>query len=78
VKVATIHSFSQDIITSYPEKFAEFKASVTIDDIESLQVLTDIIDKNIKNNNIEYLFTAFDRYMYLRDIKDRIGKLKAE
>jgi hypothetical protein len=38
--------------------------------------LTDIIDKNIKNNNIEYLFTAFDRYMYLRDIKDRIGKLK--
>ena len=78
VKVATIHSFAQDIITSYPEKFAEFKASITIDDIESLQVLTDIIDTNIKNNNIEYLFTAFDRYMYLRDIKDRIGKLKAE
>ncbi len=78
VKVATIHSFSQDIITSYPEKFAQFKASSTIDDIESLQVLTDIIDKNIKNNNIEYLFTAFDRYMYLRDIKDRIGKLKWE
>ncbi len=78
VKVATIHSFSQDIITSYPEKFAQFKASSTIDDIESLQVLTNIIDKNIKNNNIEYLFTAFDRYMYLRDIKDRIWKLKWE
>jgi hypothetical protein len=72
VKVATIHSFSQDIITSYPEKFAQFKASSTIDDIESLQVLTDILDKNIKNNNIEFLFTPFDRYLYLRDIKDRI------
>ncbi len=78
VKVATFHSFAQDIITSYPEKFTEFKASSTIDDVESLQVLTDIIDKNIKNNNIEYLFTAFDRYMYLRDIKDRIWKLKWE
>ena len=78
VKVATIHSFSQDIITSFPEKFAEFKASSTIDDIESLEVLTKILDENIKNNNIEYLFTAFDRYLYLRDIKDRIWKLKAE
>jgi len=78
VKVATIHSFAQDIITSYPEKFVEFKASSTIDDIESLQVLTDILDKNIKSWNIEYLFTAFDRYMYLRDIKDRIWKLKWE
>ncbi len=78
VKVATIHSFSQDIITSNPEKFFEFKALNTIDDIESLQALTKILDKNIKNNNIEYLFTPFDRYMYLRDIKDRINKLKSE
>ncbi|MCD5380907.1 UvrD-helicase domain-containing protein, partial [Candidatus Gracilibacteria bacterium] len=78
VKVATIHSFSQDIITSYPEKFAEYKALKTIDDIESLQALTTILDNNIKSNNIEHLFTAFDRYLYLRDIKDRIGKLKGE
>ena len=78
VKVATIHSFSQDIITSYPEKFAEYKALNTIDDIESLQALTTILDTNIKNNNIEHLFTAFDRYLYLRDIKDRIWKLKWE
>ncbi len=78
VKVSTFHSFSQDIITSYPEKFVEFKASKTIDDIETLQVLTNIIDKNIKNNNIEYLFNTSDRFMYLIDIKDRIWKLKSE
>ena len=78
VKVATIHSFSQDIITSYPEKFAEYKALNTIDDIESLQALTSILDENIKSNNIEFLFTAFDRNLYLRDIKDRIWKLKWE
>lgn len=78
VKVSTIHSFSQDIITSFPEKFAEQKAANTIDNIDSLEVITDIIDKNIKNWKIEYLYTPFDRYMYLRDIKDRIGKLKGE
>ncbi len=78
VKVSTIHSFSQDIITSFPEKFAEYKALNNISDIETLEVLTDIIDENIKNNNIEYLFSPYDRYMYLRDIKDRIWKLKAE
>ena len=78
VNVSTIHSFAQDIITSFPEKFAEYRASNTIDDIESLEVLTKILDENIKNGNIEYLFTPFDRHLYLRDIKDRIGKLKWE
>lgn len=78
VKVSTIHSFAQDVITSFPEKFAEEKAWNTIDDIESLEVLTNIIDKNIKNSTLEQLFTPFDRYMYLRDIKDRIWKLKWE
>lgn len=78
VKVSTIHSFAQDVITSFPEKFSSEKAGNTIDDIESLEVLTYIIDKNIKNGSIEQLFTPFDRYMYLRDIKDRIGKLKWE
>ena len=78
VKVSTIHSFAQDVITSFPEKFASEKAWNTIDDIESLEVLTYLIDKNIKNGSLELLFTPFDRYMYLRDIKDRIWKLKWE
>ncbi len=78
VKVSTIHSFAQDVITSFPEKFSEQKAWNTIDDIESLEVLTNILDKNIKNGNLEYLFTPYDRYLYLRDIKDRIWKLKWE
>jgi hypothetical protein len=72
VKVSTIHSFAQDVISSFPEKFAEQKASETIDDIDSLQALTKILDLNIKSGNVEYLFNAFERYMYLRDIKDRI------
>lgn len=78
VKVSTIHSFAQDVITSFPEKFSEQKAWSTIDDIESLEVLTNILDENIKSSFLEYLFTPFDRYLYLRDIKDRIWKLKWE
>ncbi|MDP2396016.1 MAG: hypothetical protein Q8S84_03590 [bacterium] len=72
MKVSTIHSFAQDVITSFPEKFISEKAGNTIDDIDSLETLTDILDKNIKNENIVELFTPYDRYLYLRDIKDRI------
>lgn len=78
VKVSTIHSFAQDVIVSFPEKFISEKAWNTIDDIESFEVLTNIIDTNIKNWNISELFTPFDRFLYLKDIKDRIWKLKWE
>ena len=78
VWVSTIHSFAQDVISNFPEKFIKEKAANNIDDIESLEILTNIIDENIKSWNIEYLFTPFDRFLYLRDIKSRIWKLKWE
>ncbi len=78
VWVSTIHSFAQDVISSFPEKFIEEKAANNIDDIESLEILTNLIDENIKSWNIEFLFTPFDRFLYLRDIKSRIWKLKWE
>jgi len=72
VKISTIHSFAQDVLMSFPEKFAECKASQTIDDIESLQALSAILERRISSGELEYLFNAYDRNMYLRDIKDRI------
>ena len=78
VCVSTIHSFCQDIISSYPEKFIEYKAKNTIDDIEVLETFTSLIDKAIKNDEIKELFSPFDRYMYLRDISGNISKLKSE
>jgi DNA helicase II / ATP-dependent DNA helicase PcrA len=78
IKITTIHSFAQDVISTFPEKFADCKASETIDEIESYSVLQKILEEYIADSSLKYLFNAHDRMMYLRDIKDRIGKLKWE
>ncbi len=78
IKITTIHAFAQDVIMSFPEKFSEFKASDTIDDIDALQALSTILESAIAEDRLKYLFNAHDRQMYLRDIKDRIWKLKGE
>jgi len=78
VKVSTFHWFCSEVISDFPEKFLKERAKQTIDDIESFEILSDILDKLIQNEEIKELFSTMDRYAYLRDIKDRIGKLKTE
>ena len=43
VHVATIHSFSQDVIKTFPEKFTQEKLDTPIDDIESMEILSGIV-----------------------------------
>ncbi len=78
VKITTFHSFCDEIISDFPENFIEEKAKSIIDEIESYEILSNILDEYIKKEEINELFSPQDRYMYLRDIKDRIGKLKTE
>lgn len=78
VKVSTFHAFSSEVISDFPEKFLEQRARQTIDDIESYEILSEILDENIKSWKIKELFNTVDRFAYLKDIKDRIGKLKTE
>ncbi|MDD5769435.1 MAG: ATP-dependent DNA helicase [Candidatus Gracilibacteria bacterium] len=78
VVVCTIHSFCQDVIKNFPEKFLQFKAGNAIDEIDSLELLKNILDKEISNRNIETLTNEHDRFLYLRDIKSRISTLKQE
>ena len=78
VKICTLHSFAQDVITQFPEKFIEQRAGNTIDEIDALEFFTQTLDEKITTWEIEYLFHPSDRFAYLRDIKDRIGKLKNE
>jgi hypothetical protein len=56
----------------------EFKLSNLIDEVESLEVLKKIIDKLVDEKKIETLTNDSDKYLYLKDIKDRISKLKQE
>lgn len=78
VWVSTIHSFSQEVIKTFPEKFIEYKASNAIDDIDSLEILKDLIDILVKKWDIIELTNETDQYLYLRDIKSRISTLKQE
>ena len=78
IQVSTIHSLSQDIISSFPEKFIEERAQNSIDEVEQLEILVDIFDGCCKEFKFEFLFSAYDRHYYLRDIRDRISKLKQE
>lgn len=78
VVVSTIHSFCQDVIRNFPEKFIEYKASSPIDDVDSLEILKNILLQEIQAKNIEALMSDFDPFLYLRDIKSRINTLKQE
>lgn len=78
VTVSTIHSFTQDVIKTFPEKFIEFKLSSLIDEVDSLELLREITDKLTEDKKIENLTSDYDKYFYLRDIKSKIWILKQE
>lgn len=74
INVSTIHSFCNDVISNFPEKFLEYRALRSIDDIEQIEILELIID----SGNYEALSSQFDKYFYLKDIKSSLSKLKQE
>lgn len=78
VTVSTIHSFAQDVIKSFPEKFVEFKLSTLVDEVESLEILKEITDNLTSSSKVVELTNDYDKYLYLRDIKSRISTLKQE
>nr|MDD3719964.1 ATP-dependent DNA helicase [Candidatus Gracilibacteria bacterium] len=78
VYVATIHSLAQDIIKNFAEKFSFGKTSTLIDDVDSFELLSEIIEKLIGEKKIELLLTSGDKLFYLADIKRAIGNLKNE
>ncbi|NCO31604.1 hypothetical protein GW891_02050 [bacterium] len=47
--MSTFHAFSSEVISDFPEKFLDQRAKKVIDDIESYEILSEIIDDNIKN-----------------------------
>lgn len=78
VYVSTIHSFAQDVIKTFPTKFDFEKTSALIDDVDSLELLSEIIEKLVNEKKLEYLFTPYDKLFYLSDIKRAIWNLKQE
>ncbi len=74
VNVCTIHSFCEDVIKTFPEKFIEEKTWVVIDEIDSIEILENVIDEL----DLEFLSSFWDKYFYLPSIKWKISDLKKE
>ncbi len=78
VKVTTFHAFASEVISDFPEKFLEERAKQVVDDIESYEIISESLDTSISLGTVKELFSSVDRFAYLKDIKDRISKLKSE
>lgn len=78
VQVSTIHSFAQDVIKNFPEKFTQEKMNTAIDDVEMLELISEIMSSKLANHELEYLTSYGDPLFYVREIKSQIGKLKGE
>ena len=78
VHVSTIHSFSQDVIKTFPEKFTQEKLDTPIDDIESMELLSGIVSDFLKEDKLEHLTSYGDTLFYVRHIKSAINNLKRE
>jgi DNA helicase-2/ATP-dependent DNA helicase PcrA len=78
VQVSTIHSFAQDVIKNFPEKFTQEKMNTAIDDVEMLELISEIISEKLASHELEYLTSYGDPLFYVREIKSQIWKLKWE
>ena len=72
VQVSTIHSFAQDVIKNFPEKFTQEKMNTAIDDVEMLELISEIMSKKLEHDELEYLTSYGDPLFYVREIKSQI------
>jgi superfamily I DNA/RNA helicase len=75
VRVYTFHSFCNDVIADFPEKFAQTRELEALTDIEKVQSVQKIIDGLSVNNPLK-VYSA--PYLYLYDILKSVSNLKRE
>lgn len=74
VEIHTFHGFCNEIIKRNPDDFEQFLAANSITEIEQIQVLENILDKQ----KLEFLKPINEPYFYLRAILSGINDLKKE
>lgn len=78
VHVTTVHSFAQDVISTFPEKFTIQKLDTPIDGVESMEILSGIVTDLLAKQELEYLTSYGDTLFYVRSIASAINDLKRE
>lgn len=77
VRVHTFHSFCNEVIQSFPEKFAFTKELVQLDDLSRVKIIQSIIDELPTEQTWE-LRPFYNPYTYQADIVNSIQTLKRE
>ena len=75
VKIHTFHSFCNEVITSYPEKFVFYDELQSVSDVEKVSMYESIFDTL---TNASALYSFGNRYLYLWDAMRNIQALKRE
>ncbi len=75
VKIGTFHSFCNDIITNNSEYFPLSANLQPLDDLESIEIIRQIIDKL---DNSSPLVTWGDRYFYQKSLQNNLNLVKRE
>ncbi|MDQ3098650.1 MAG: ATP-dependent helicase [bacterium] len=74
-KVATFHSFSNEVMSEYPEKFIKTAELLPISELERVRFLTQILEGLPYGNPLKHVNNPV---LYLNDISSRISELKRE
>ncbi|EKD48137.1 MAG: hypothetical protein ACD_65C00104G0001, partial [uncultured bacterium] len=74
VDIYTFHSFCNDVIKKWPDKFMFSKDLEPITEVEKIQTMRSIIDKL----DLEHLKPFNDKYYYLKESLSKIQDLKRE
>ncbi len=74
VNVLTFHSFAQNLIYSHREFFGERSDYEMCDEVQTLQILTDVIQELPPNHPLKV--TQEGKFLYINDLKQQIADLK--
>ncbi len=74
-KVATFHSFSNEVMSEYPEKFIKTTELLPLTDLERVRYLTRILEELPYGSPLKHVNNPV---LYLNDISSRISELKRE
>lgn len=74
VNINTFHSFCNDVIKNYPEKFPRIIGSTAINEIDQISIM----EKIVENNEFELLKPFGDTFYYVKKALNEIKNLKRE
>lgn len=78
IKIHTYHSFSNEIIQNFPEKFAFAKELNQIDDISKIKLIDQTIESFKDDERIKNLRPFYNPFAYRNSILSAISTLKKE